>query len=190
MAKAVDAARYILEQRRARGHSTTTFTLQKLLYYTQAWMLVTTGEPLFEDRIVAWRHGPVIPNVWPYCSGRRFIGPSEIPEGDDRALGLEERTLVDRVLAPFETVEDSLLADALEEMSHKEEPWFTTPRNMEIDHQCMLSYYARVQADPDVPHAAPIPDLSDVATQVFVSPEEMAFIHDLLEQPAQKVDWA
>lgn len=190
MTKAVDVARYILEQRRARGHTTTTFTLQKLLYYTQAWMLVATGKPLFDDEIVAWAHGPVVLSVWPYCSGRRFIGPSQIPEGDDRTLGLEERTLVDRVLAPFETIEDSQLGDTLEEMSHKEEPWFVTPRNRQIDHDRMLSYYARVQADPNTPHAAPIPDLSDIATQVFMSQEEITFIHDLLQQPVEKVDWA
>lgn len=190
MTKAVDVARYILEQRRARGHSTTTFTLQKLLYYTQAWMLVATGKPLFEDKIVAWEHGPVVPSIWPYCSGRRFIDPSEIPEGDDRKLDLEERTLVDHVLAPFETIQDSQLGDRLEEMSHKEEPWSKTPRDMEIDHNRMLSYYACVQADPTTPHAAPIPDLSDVATQVFMSDEEIGFIQNLLAQPARKVDWA
>ena len=73
MAKAIDVAKYILEQRDAHGHETTTFALQKLLYYCQSWMLVANGRPLFDEPIVAWRHGPVVRAVYPYCKGRRLI---------------------------------------------------------------------------------------------------------------------
>jgi uncharacterized phage-associated protein len=36
----------------------TNLKLQKLLYYTQAWYLAFTGQPLFSESIEAWVHGP------------------------------------------------------------------------------------------------------------------------------------
>jgi uncharacterized phage-associated protein len=38
--------------------------LQKLLYYAQGHYLATAGQPLFDDRIQAWSHGPVVPTVY------------------------------------------------------------------------------------------------------------------------------
>jgi uncharacterized phage-associated protein len=39
-------------------------SLQKLLYYVQAWHLAITDEPLFPEQIKAWKDGPVVPQVW------------------------------------------------------------------------------------------------------------------------------
>ena len=38
--------------------------IQKLLYYADGINLAITGKPLFEDKIYAWPHGPVIKNVY------------------------------------------------------------------------------------------------------------------------------
>lgn len=38
--------------------------LQKLLYFIQASLLVTTGNPAFEEDIEAWMYGPVVPEVY------------------------------------------------------------------------------------------------------------------------------
>src|SRR5271163_1555007 len=38
--------------------------LQKLLYYAQGWYLGIFGRALFTNRIEAWRHGPVVPDVY------------------------------------------------------------------------------------------------------------------------------
>lgn len=59
----------------------TNLKLQKLLYYAQAWHLVFRQEPLFTDRIEAWRHGPVVPSVfrqYRHFEDRR-IEPSDEP---------------------------------------------------------------------------------------------------------------
>jgi uncharacterized phage-associated protein len=56
MANVRDVAQYILEQ---QGQMTT-WKLQKLVYYAQAWSLVWDERPLFDDRIEAWANGPVI----------------------------------------------------------------------------------------------------------------------------------
>lgn len=38
--------------------------LQKLLYYAQGIHLAFTGKPLFREKIWAWRHGPVVEEVY------------------------------------------------------------------------------------------------------------------------------
>jgi uncharacterized phage-associated protein len=38
--------------------------LQKLIYYAQAWHLALKSSPLFEERIEAWIHGPVVRSVY------------------------------------------------------------------------------------------------------------------------------
>lgn len=182
MARAIDVARYILEQRDARGHMTTTFALQKLLYYCQSWVLVATGRPLFDERIEAWRHGPVAPAVYPYCKGRRYVFPREIPEGESSALDLQERLIVDRVLTMFEHSADAKLGDELETMSHEERPWASVQAepNNEISQESMLDFYSGLQADSTRSHAAPIPDLADVSDRTFISDEDADLIASLL----------
>jgi uncharacterized phage-associated protein len=182
MAKAVDVARYILEQREARNHMTTAFALQKLLYYCQSWMLVARDRPLFEDEIQAWEHGPVVKSVYPYCRGRRYVFAREVTGGDADALTLEERALVDRVLALYEGKDDHKLGDDLEKMSHAEKPWSDVrdTSNQIITPESMLSYYSALQANPGMEHSAPIPDLADVSDRMFISQEDADWLQSVL----------
>jgi hypothetical protein len=48
-----DVAAYILKQ----TGEITAMKLQKLVYYSQAWSLVWDEEPLFSERVEAWRMG-------------------------------------------------------------------------------------------------------------------------------------
>ncbi len=56
MAQVADVAAYILE----KCGPMTAMKLQKLVYYSQAWHLVWTEKPLFDNRIEAWANGPVV----------------------------------------------------------------------------------------------------------------------------------
>ncbi len=38
--------------------------IQKLLYYCQGWHLAHYGEPMFAERIEAWKDGPVVATLW------------------------------------------------------------------------------------------------------------------------------
>lgn len=180
MAKAVDVAKYILEQRDARNHMTTAYALQKLLYYCQSWMLVSKGTTLFPDEIVAWEHGPVVKSVNPYCRGRRYVFPREVTDGNTDDLSLEERAVVDRVLSMYDKANDSHLGDSLEKMSHQERPWASIKINEVITPQSMLDFYSLLQADPSMDHAAPVPDLADVSDRTFISDEDAEWIGSLL----------
>lgn len=181
MAKAIDVAKYILEQRDAHGHETTTFALQKLLYYCQSWMLVANDRPLFDEPIVAWRHGPVVRAVYPYCKGRRLIFPREIPDGNSDRLNVVERSLIDRVVSQFDRPDDKRLSDNLEKMSHEETPWAETQQGNIIPRERMLSFYSQVQANPKIDHAAPIPDLYGVSQRTFISNEDADWLDRFLQ---------
>lgn len=182
MSGAVDVARYILDQREARGHMTTTFALQKLLYYCQSWNLVGNDEPLFDDVIEAWEHGPVVRSVAPYCSGRHFIFAREIPCGRPDEIPTRDKLLVDKVLELYEGTDDACLGDDLEAMSHAERPWADARKaeDRTISTRSMLEYYSSIQADPTIEHDAPIPSIAEVSKRTFVTEDDMAWLVGLL----------
>lgn len=100
--------------------------LQKLLYYAQGIYLSLTGNPLFKEKIYAWRHGPVVREVYNIfsCYGRNPIikdfDHNELErvgsiEFDDKAINALELT--------YENF-NIYTAWQLREMSHKHgSPW-------------------------------------------------------------------
>ena len=60
MAEVVSVAAYVLHK---LGYSTT-MKLQKIVYYSQAYSLVSRNRPLFTERIEAWVNGPVVPELF------------------------------------------------------------------------------------------------------------------------------
>ena len=61
MASAILAADYITALGLGRF---TPIQVLKLAYISHGYTLAITGRPLFGDRIEAWEHGPVIPNLY------------------------------------------------------------------------------------------------------------------------------
>lgn len=51
------------------GNGMNKVKLQKLLFFAQEEYLFRNGEPLFEDKIVAWKRGPVVYDVWCHFNG-------------------------------------------------------------------------------------------------------------------------
>jgi uncharacterized phage-associated protein len=93
-------------------------SLQKLLYYVQAWHLAITDEPLFSERIKAWKDGPVIPQVW---HARKDQATRRAAAQDVDDIELDELTsdLIDLVLAAY----GSMSGDELSALTHVEGPW-------------------------------------------------------------------
>lgn len=74
-----DVAAYILEWFASRGeNSITSWKLQKLVYYCQAWSLVWDEDPLFPEQIQAWADGPVCPDLYREHRRKFRIGPGDI----------------------------------------------------------------------------------------------------------------
>lgn len=99
--------------------------LQKMVYYAYSWTLALLNEDvnelryrLFDDRIEAWVHGPVVPSLYQEYRG---FGWNDIPQtfGERSIFSLQEQRILNKVWAVY----GSKSADELELMSHGDEPW-------------------------------------------------------------------
>lgn len=101
-----------------RKYSLSGHQLQFLLYYCQAWCLVTQDRPLFLEHTRALEHGAVAYEVARAHRGRRSVVAADIPGSPESVLA-EDQAVIDAVLESY----GSLSGDELEQLSHSEEPW-------------------------------------------------------------------
>ena len=64
--RVMDVANYIVDRLSDQGKPVTNLLLLKMLYYLQAYYLVTDKKPLFTGKIEKWGYGPVEPIVYSY----------------------------------------------------------------------------------------------------------------------------
>ena len=118
----------------------TNMKLQKLLYYAQcAHLAMHGGEPLFDDGIEAWAHGPVVPSI--YRAYKQY-GSSQIPpdpDFDGTAIDEETTSLLRDVYATF----GQFSAWKLRNMTHAEAPWKDTDLDQVIPLAKMRDYFAQ-----------------------------------------------
>lgn len=95
----------------------TSMKLHKLLYYSQGWYLAWYGAPLFSERIEAWKHGPVVPEVYtqPWGQGSAPLSDPMLPV----ELAPSECAAVEQVWSHYR----KFSACGLREKSHAESPW-------------------------------------------------------------------
>ena len=82
MASVFDVAKYILEK---QGRMST-WKLQKLCYYAQAWTYTWTEKPLFDEEFEAWANGPVCPCLFREHKGRFMLEKSDLMLGNSEVL--------------------------------------------------------------------------------------------------------
>jgi len=143
---AEDIAFYFVE--RSSGlpeNDLTNLKLQKMLYYAQAeYMKANNGQVLFEDKIEAWKHGPVAPsvyNLFKKCGAYRISdfdipgprGKKEIPDNDTQEF-------LNKIFNKY----IRFSAWALVDETHKEgSPWQRTYRdgiaNIEIPNELLAA---------------------------------------------------
>lgn len=118
MATVFDVAKYILEKRGPMS----TWKLQKLCYYSQAWALAwSDNDPLFLEEFEAWANGPVCRALYIKHSGKYMVAADALGIGNARELTPDEQETVDIVL-DFYGDKDPYW---LREQTHKEDPWKT-----------------------------------------------------------------
>jgi uncharacterized phage-associated protein len=120
-AAAINVAKYLvyLASYEAEPDYLSHLRLQKILYYVQGWSLALRNKPMFNERIEAWAHGPVVRDVYSILAS---FGDRPILLGN---LGLPEN-LTQEEMGFIQNVWDSykkFSASSLREMSHKESPW-------------------------------------------------------------------
>lgn len=96
--------------------------LQKLLYYAQGHCLGLNHAPLFDDRIEAWAHGPVVPTVYHRfkASGSRAI---ELDAELAASFDWDEYRDVEQLLIRVWNTYGPYDAWALRNRTHGEAPW-------------------------------------------------------------------
>lgn len=83
------------------GELLSPLSIQKMLYFAQGWHLAIREEPLFFEEIRAWRHGPVIKDVYTRFRryGERSIDASAMLSQPNAILSMPTRALIDEVWA-------------------------------------------------------------------------------------------
>ena len=81
MSSVHDAAQFFIQRAHEDGNLITHLKLQKLCYYAQGYALALLNEPMFEEEIEAWEHGPVVRALYDeYKRYRR--NPIPPPDGE------------------------------------------------------------------------------------------------------------
>lgn len=115
--------------------------LQKLCYYAQGLGLAVRGEPMFRERVEAWLHGPVVPDLYKLYRdyGSNAISPAA-------AIDLDVYDPADRIL--LDDVFDfygQYSASRLRQMTHEETPWknaYIDGANTIITHDALKTYFS------------------------------------------------
>lgn len=114
------------------SYEITNLSLQKLLYYIEAFAQVILNERVFNNRCEAWKLGPVYRDVY---EKYKVFGSNQIVIDKvdmSKVLDEEHRKLVDFVLKHFAIFNGF----TLKEMTHAEEPWTEAHRGYSIDERC------------------------------------------------------
>ncbi len=117
------------------GDTISNLKLQKMLYYQQGFHLAYFGTPLFDEEIVAWQYGPVVPSV--YKEYKSFESNSISTSKEPISLSKDEEELFDNVYEEY----NQFSAVALMKMTHEESPWKNTAINSVISQEKMMSFF-------------------------------------------------
>lgn len=137
-----DVAKYFLSKvDEDAGDGISNLKLQKLVYYAQGFHLAIHGRPLFSDRIEAWEHGPVVPELYHVYKSH---GSGNIPtprDFDPEDVDPEVARLLDDVYSVF----GQYSAWKLRNMTHEEQPWkeayHEAARGRVISHPALRAYF-------------------------------------------------
>ena len=122
--------------------------LQKLCYYYKAWGLTLYDEDLLSYiKFEAWVHGPVNSELYRYYKGYLWKNILQCPD-NSREFNSRELELWESVWYTY----GELTANAIEVLTHMEEPWRKARGSLEefasctheITNENMKSYYCRI----------------------------------------------
>ena len=134
--KALDIANKIISKTDLEhGDTISNLKLQKMMYYQQGFHLAYFGTPLFDEEIVAWQYGPVVPSV--YKEYKSFESNSISTSKEGISLSDDEEELFNNVYEEY----NQFSAVALMKMTHEESPWKTTEINSVISRDKMMAFF-------------------------------------------------
>lgn len=127
----------------------TQMQLHKLLYYAQGWSLATRGRILFEGKIEAWMHGPVVKDVHKVFANFRNEPISPDAAADSDALSGDDRAFITAIWTEY----GRYSAAHLRRMTHQESPWKNArvgvpddvPSSRDVSLDDMREYFNRLR---------------------------------------------
>lgn len=117
--------------------------LQKLLYYAQGCFLALRDQALFDDPIVAWKHGPVVENVYHLYKENGANGIVFDEKFDFSKIDDDVETILEEVYDVF----GQYSAWKLRNMTHNETPWKSTNQNSIIPNETIKDYFLKEYVD-------------------------------------------
>ena len=110
------------------GELISNLKLQKLIYYAQGFHLAMFDKPLFEERLEAWNHGPVCPELYNDKKKYKQGGIEPNANFDASVFTNSQKELLDEIYEVY----GQFSAWKLRNLTHEEEPW---RNNIEISRQ-------------------------------------------------------
>ena len=138
MTSALDIAQYFINHSYdGQLDDVTNLKLQKLLYYAQGYSLALYDEPLFNEDIMNWDHGTVVPCIYHEfkCFGNQII--QSTPNFDMTKFSQQVKNVLELVCRDYAKYSGW----NLREMTHNESPWINTKRNEVITQDSIKSFF-------------------------------------------------
>ncbi|HDR4391979.1 Panacea domain-containing protein [Bacillus paranthracis] len=146
MPNVFDVSRYFLDQSQpSTPQAITPLKLQKLVYYAQGWSLALLGDVIFDETIQAWRHGPVVPDLYQKFKNYGYLTiPREnfnnINEDNTPIFTKEQIGVLSLVWQTYGNYDGKFL----EELTHRETPWRVTNLNNDITVPIIRNYFQEI----------------------------------------------
>lgn len=156
MYSVLDVCRHTINYSNDKEYGISNLKLQKVLYFIQAYFLISASEQCFKERIEAWDFGPVVPEA--YREYKQF-GSSNIPKilyyverdysdfWNSKVKSYNDDVIIDGDKKRIEAVVDRFAdysATDLVEITHNQDPWknaYIPFRNNEITPKAIKEYF-------------------------------------------------
>jgi uncharacterized phage-associated protein len=144
MLNVLDLSEYVLSLLDVEsGDTISNLKLQKILYYLQGHFLAVFDKPLFEEKIEAWKFGPVIGNIYQKYKIYDKCIPTDNLEYDISNLTEDEINFIKNIYDIY----SNFSAKRLVEMTHSEAPFRNAfggdYTNNEITKESMKDFFVK-----------------------------------------------
>lgn len=133
--RVLEVCRHVINYSNKQDYGISNLKLQKVLYFIQAYFLITNGAHCFAEEIEAWDFGPVVPEAYQeykqYGSGdiptiesyilfnKNNIWDSKRIKFNDNSITDRDKKIIDKVVDKF----SDYSATDLVAITHRQLPW-------------------------------------------------------------------